>query len=87
MKLVKKDSRLYFGEQSDKNNSGPSGPLKAPKWPSILNPIKGKEKDMETHFIDQIRATKDPGNTLMMLYSEDMISADEFEWIYTEIFE
>jgi len=42
---------------------------------------------METHFIDQIRATKDPGNTLMMLYSEDMISADEFEWIYTEIFE
>ena len=42
---------------------------------------------METHFIEQIRATKDPSSTLMILFAEDMITGDEFDWIYTEIFE
>ena len=42
---------------------------------------------METQFINQIRSTKDPSNTLMILFSEDMITGDEFDWIYTEIFE
>lgn len=42
---------------------------------------------MEMHFIEQIKAEKDPGNTLMILFDNGMITSDEFDWIYTEIFE
>jgi len=42
---------------------------------------------MEAHFIEQIKAEKDPGNTLMELFDEGLITSDEFNWIYTEIFE
>jgi hypothetical protein len=42
---------------------------------------------METDFINQIKAEKDPGNTLMELFSEGLITSDEFDWIYIEIFE
>tara|TARA_R110002020_G_scaffold42520_1_gene124450 strand:- start:569 stop:697 length:129 start_codon:yes stop_codon:yes gene_type:complete len=42
---------------------------------------------METDFINQIKAEKDPCNTLMILFDNGMITSDEFDWIYTEIFE
>jgi len=42
---------------------------------------------MEAHFIEQIKAEKDPWNTMMILFDKGMITSDEFDWIYTEIFE
>jgi hypothetical protein len=42
---------------------------------------------METDFINQIKAEEDPGNTLMILFDNGMITSDEFDWIYAEIFE
>ena len=41
---------------------------------------------METDFIDQIRIKKEPGKCLVQLLEEGVITADEFDWIYTEIF-
>ena len=42
---------------------------------------------MEAHFVEQIKAEKDPGIILMELFAEGLITNDEFNWIYTEIFE